>query len=93
MPSDGKRAFAVSAPGKVLFSGGYLVLDREHTGLVFGLDARIHVHIQCLKSSDPSPAAQLEVCSPQFLKAKWAYTYQRKLEPLLGTCPDVVFFH
>lgn len=34
---------AVSAPGKVLFTGGYLVLDRGYSGTVFSLDARIHV--------------------------------------------------
>lgn len=40
---------AVSAPGKVLLTGGYLVLDRDYTGTVFALDARIHVIVQQLK--------------------------------------------
>ncbi|PYH77347.1 Phosphomevalonate kinase [Aspergillus uvarum CBS 121591] len=40
---------AVSAPGKVLLTGGYLVLDRNYTGTVFALDARIHVIVQQLK--------------------------------------------
>ncbi|KKA18332.1 Phosphomevalonate kinase [Rasamsonia emersonii CBS 393.64] len=39
---------AVSAPGKVLLTGGYLVLDRDYTGTVFALDARIHVIVQQL---------------------------------------------
>ncbi|KAF7718556.1 Phosphomevalonate kinase [Penicillium ucsense] len=37
---------ALSAPGKVLLTGGYLVLDRAYTGTVFALDARIHVVVQ-----------------------------------------------
>lgn len=41
-------ATAVSAPGKVLLSGGYLVLDRDYTGTVIALDARIHVVVQQL---------------------------------------------
>lgn len=40
---------ALSAPGKVLLTGGYLVLDRNYTGTVFALDARIHVVVQQLR--------------------------------------------
>lgn len=40
---------AVSAPGKVLLTGGYLVLDRDYSGTVFALDARIHVLVQQLQ--------------------------------------------
>ena len=39
----------MSAPGKVLLTGGYLVLDRNYTGTVIALDARIHVIVQQLK--------------------------------------------
>ena len=42
-------ATALSAPGKVLLTGGYLVLDRNYSGTVFALDARIHVIIQQLR--------------------------------------------
>lgn len=42
-------ATAVSAPGKVLLTGGYLVLDRSYTGTVFALDARIHVIVRQVK--------------------------------------------
>ncbi|EXJ55628.1 hypothetical protein A1O7_08557 [Cladophialophora yegresii CBS 114405] len=73
---------AVSAPGKVLFAGGFLVLDRQHTGLVFGLNARIHA----IARQRPSAAATaqvdiisdghtsiVEVESPQFRDARWLY--------------------
>lgn len=39
----------VSAPGKVLLTGGYLVLDRDYSGTVFALDARIHVVVEQLQ--------------------------------------------
>lgn len=65
---------AVSAPGKVLFSGGFLVLDRRYTGLVIGLDARIHVHIK-RHTEDASTDNHIEVRSPQFEGAVWRYSY------------------
>jgi len=72
-----RRSLAVSAPGKVLFTGGFLVLDRRHTGLVFGLDARIHVHIDEWKPKDTSvgekSSALILVQSPQFQDASWLY--------------------
>lgn len=67
---------AVSAPGKVLLAGGYLVLDREHTGLVFGLDARIHVHVRKLPTSPGVVLSEIIVRSPQFKDAEWRYGYR-----------------
>ncbi|KAI9822813.1 MAG: phosphomevalonate kinase [Phylliscum demangeonii] len=62
----------ISAPGKVLLTGGYLVLDRQYTGLVYGLDARIHVHIQKDENEDEK-APIVTVQSPQFVSASWTY--------------------
>lgn len=67
---------AVSAPGKVLLAGGYLVLDRAHTGLVFGLDARIHVLIEDIPTSNGIVLNEITVRSPQFLDAVWGYGYR-----------------
>lgn len=66
---------AASAPGKVLLAGGFLVLDRKHRGLVFGLDARIHV---CVDASSAAAATSesnrnIIVKSPQFERAEWVY--------------------
>ncbi|KIY01681.1 uncharacterized protein Z520_01818 [Fonsecaea multimorphosa CBS 102226] len=68
-------AVAVSAPGKVLFAGGFLVLDRQHTGLVFGLNARIHVIVQPWRDNVPNGLSgpHVLVQSPQFIDAKWLY--------------------
>lgn len=66
---------AVSAPGKVLLAGGYLVLDREYTGLVFGLSARIHVLVHDVESKPGVELSEILVESPQFQDAVWNYGY------------------
>jgi phosphomevalonate kinase len=70
------QSTSVSAPGKVLLAGGYLVLDRDFTGLVFGLDARIHVHIEPLKTTSGVNVQEIIVRSPQFRDAIWEYGYR-----------------
>ena len=67
---------AVSAPGKVFLAGGYLVLDRAYTALVFGLDARIHAIIQPLPTSPGVTLSEIIVRSPQFRDAAWTYGYR-----------------
>ena len=70
------QATAVSAPGKVLLAGGYLVLDRDYTGLVFGLNARIHVHVRPMATSSGVALEEIIVKSPQFKSAVWEYGYR-----------------
>ena len=71
-----RRGTAASAPGKVLLAGGYLVLDRGYTGLVFGLDARIHVVVEPVQTSDGVTLSEIIVRSPQFRAAEWRYSYR-----------------
>ncbi|KAI3323332.1 Phosphomevalonate kinase [Xylariaceae sp. AK1471] len=66
---------AVSAPGKVFLAGGYLVLDKEYTALVFGLSARINVVAREIKTSQGVQLSEIVVDSPQFLEAQWRYGY------------------
>jgi phosphomevalonate kinase len=66
---------AVSAPGKVLLAGGYLVLDRTYTGLVFGLSARINVVASEIHTIPGVQLTEIVVDSPQFLEASWRYGY------------------
>lgn len=75
-----KGTVAVSSPGKVLFTGGFLVLDRKHTGLVFGLDARIHVRVEPWDGHNLHGAVggqqrggYVLVESPQFHDSRWLY--------------------
>ena len=58
MPHHLVSETAVSAPGKVLLTGGYLVLDRQYTGSVYALDARIHVIVQQLKKDKDGKIAK-----------------------------------
>ncbi|KAE9963991.1 hypothetical protein BLS_008743 [Venturia inaequalis] len=71
-----EQSHAVSAPGKVLLAGGYLVLDRDFTGLVFGIDARIHVYIEPLETTSGVALEEIVVRSPQFKEAVWQYGYR-----------------
>ena len=64
---------AVSAPGKVLLAGGYLVLDRKHTASTFALDARIHVVMQ------QGVGSEIRVRSPQFKDAVWRYSWDSRM--------------
>ena len=67
---------AVSCPAKVLVAGGYLVLDRQHTGLVFGLDARIHTVVEPIKTRSGVTINEILVTSSQFREAIWEYGYR-----------------
>jgi hypothetical protein len=51
------------APGKVLVTGGYLVLDRAYTGVVLATDARFRVTVA---SPSPPAVADVAVVAPQF---------------------------
>ena len=70
-----------SAPGKVLVSGGYLILDRPHAGTVLALDARFYSGVEFVVFEDaPAIAASaagfvIEVHSPQFHDER-RYVYQ-----------------
>ncbi|KAM0274338.1 hypothetical protein ACHAQH_007933 [Verticillium albo-atrum] len=71
------KAAAISAPGKVLLAGGYLVLDRGYTGLVLGLSARISVLAGELSSDvEGVQLSEVVVSSPQFEGAGWRYGFR-----------------
>lgn len=73
-PSD-TATVAVSAPGKVLLAGGYLVLDPAHKALVLGLSARISVVAGAIHSSPGVQLTEIVVTSPQFRGAEWRYGF------------------
>src|SRR5271170_4518115 len=62
---------AISAPGKALLAGGYLILDSQQIGLVLALSARIHV-VTVGDDSVP-PEGLIAVTSTQFVGAEWKY--------------------
>lgn len=73
--SSRNSTVAVSAPGKVLLAGGYLVLDRQYTGFVFGLSARINIIAGEIRTGPGVQLTEIVVDSPQFLEAQWRYGY------------------
>lgn len=78
----------VSAPGKVLLAGGYLVLDPAYSGLVIATSSRFYSIVRTRPSTLPHDASpNIIVRSPQFEDAVWTYTAecddssQIKVEP------------
>lgn len=59
-----------SAPGKVLLTGGYLVLEQQFSGLVVGTSARFYTVI---RPQTDLTAGTITVNSPQFEQALWNY--------------------
>ena len=60
----------VSASGKVLIAGGYLVLDPKYSGVVVSTSSRFYTVVQTLASGKGN---QVIVKSPQFKEALWTY--------------------
>ena len=50
MSSFGCNTTTVSAPGKALIAGGYLVLESPNVGLVIGASSRFYTTIQLTSS-------------------------------------------
>lgn len=67
------RSTTVSAPGKVLIAGGYLVLDPDYEGTVLATSARFYTTVE---TSVQVPAGRILVTSPQFDQATWEYDVQ-----------------
>ncbi|KAF9049746.1 phosphomevalonate kinase [Panaeolus papilionaceus] len=59
----------VSAPGKVLVAGGYLVLDPSYSGIVVSTSSRFYTLIRQTKGH-PNV---IRITSPQFTDAVWEY--------------------
>ncbi|EJD42763.1 phosphomevalonate kinase [Auricularia subglabra TFB-10046 SS5] len=57
----------VSAPGKVLIAGGYLVLDSKYEGIVVATSARFYTAVR----SSAKPLVRVR--APQFEGASWGY--------------------
>lgn len=72
----------ISAPGKVLAAGGYLVLDPAFSGVVISTSSRFYTVVR----DEPTlPPGTLRVRSPQFNDATWSYTVS--FESSVLVCP------
>lgn len=68
----------VSAPGKVLLAGGYLVLDRKYTGLVVATSSRFYCSVRNVPSSEPTTdRKRITVRAGQFpaSSSTWEYDF------------------
>ena len=65
------RTTVVSAPGKVLIAGGYLVLDPAYSGVVVSTSSRFYATVREELSLKPTT---IRVRSPQFIDATWSYS-------------------
>lgn len=77
MPSNMSRPreTTVSAPGKVLVAGGYLVLDPAYPGLVIATSSRFYASAKShYQPSSAAGSCRITVRSPQFIDAEWVYT-------------------
>jgi phosphomevalonate kinase len=71
-------ATVVSAPGKVLFAGGYIVLDPRYPGLIVGSASRFYTAVEDLNHEDghldrKADSVCITVNSPQFTDLAWKY--------------------
>lgn len=68
--TKGSNGVTVSAPGKVLLAGGYLVLESPNVGLVIAADKRFYCTIELERNdnedSSPCQSSKIVVKSPQF---------------------------
>ncbi|BGP56515.1 phosphomevalonate kinase [Rhodotorula sphaerocarpa] len=74
-----------SCPGKVLLAGGYLVLNRQHRGLVVSTPSRFYTVVRSADSSSADASGEgaapersgdgvpIKVVSPQFEDGRWDF--------------------
>jgi len=65
------RITVISAPGKVLIAGGYLVLDPAYSGVVVSTSSRFYTAVREEVTLKPTT---IRVRSPQFINATWSYS-------------------
>lgn len=83
-PQQRQPITIASAPGKVLLTGGYLVLDQQYTGLVIGTSARFYTVI---RKVGVEAQGTIKVRSPQFDQATWDYVASISQENALVFAP------
>ncbi|KAJ3374274.1 phosphomevalonate kinase [Allomyces arbusculus] len=77
---DRNKSVAVSAPGKALIAGGYLVLDRAYSGVVVATTSRFYTMIQPQPATHDDGQVQVAITSPQFSDPTRNYVFDAALE-------------
>lgn len=73
--SSTDKTTLVSAPGKVLLAGGFLVLDPQYFGIVISTSARFYTLIRPSSSSSDSESITIKVQAAQFPSSDSIWTY------------------
>jgi len=76
----GPTSLHVSSPGKVLISGGYLVLERPNVGLVVAASARFHCRLSRTSEADDGPRNITVLCPQNTAAPELFYS----IEPTTG---------
>ncbi len=100
------RIVTVSAPGKVLIAGGYLVLEKPNAGVTIAATSRFYTSIKLIpaleenKPKNDGTSITVVVTSPQF-KTEYVYLYTSKsnlltsesseVNPFVETCLKLTF--
>jgi len=81
-------ATLVSAPGKVLLAGGFLVLDPQYFGIVISTSARFYTLIRPLSTpSSESKDIRIKVQAAQFPKQDSVWEYDLSLSEGIALKP------
>lgn len=82
---DEERVVTVSAPGKILIAGGYLVLESPNVGVTIATTSRFFTSIRWEKTevSENNESVRIVVSSPQF-HSQYVYSYQWQTEKLVN---------
>ena len=75
----------VSASGKVLLAGGYLVLDQNYSGVVISTSSRFYTAIE---PGSKGKEGVIAVRSPQFEGAFWEYAVKVDNNEVVVSQPD-----
>jgi phosphomevalonate kinase len=78
------KSATVSAPGKVLLAGGYLVLQSPNPGLVIALDKRFYTTATLRFADSATDVVEIVVRSVQFGGQTYQYTFQKADKTLIA---------
>lgn len=82
-----KRVACISAPGKVLVAGGYLVLEHPNLGVSVATSSRFYTTIKLQPHTENTPATRscltIVVDSPQFY-TQYTYVYNPATNKVTG---------
>jgi phosphomevalonate kinase len=85
---EDRKGVVVSAPGKVMIVGGYLVTHRPHPAYVLSASPRLLVSVEPLHKETEEGPLRVEVLSPQFASHyKFAVTLKDSSLLLKAVCP------